>query len=286
MAGLVGQLASAPLGAKGGRSCPAGCPGMQGSLGLLLRLCGLCCVFLTGPRGPSCLDLPVYTSVCLSLELSVNLGLVSLLRACLDLPFCPSDCLLGVWGPLSAWPLAHSAGWARPHRHVHALLCGPGSAGPLPSPSPPGSLTLQTSLRGPPEPPASPRGAQVPPPLTLRLPDPLSLPTKAPSVSSSHTFLEEGKSAQIPASLWQGLSATLETCTPQNSSLRVPRNLGCNAAPGPRGLAERAGPLHAAGPVTGVPVDSLSSRRTWASGERCLRNQRRCGGCRQNVTFA
>ena len=58
LAGLVGQLASAPLGAKRGRSCPAGCPGMQGSPGLLLRLCGLRCVFLTGPRGPSCLDLP------------------------------------------------------------------------------------------------------------------------------------------------------------------------------------------------------------------------------------
>ena len=65
---------------------------MQGSLGLLPHLCGLRCVFLTGPCGPSCLDQPVYTSVCLSLELSVNLGLVSLLRACLDLPFCPSVC--------------------------------------------------------------------------------------------------------------------------------------------------------------------------------------------------
>lgn len=95
---------------------------MQGSLGLLLHLCGLCCVFLTGPRGPSCLDLPVYTSVCLNLELSLSLGLVLLLWACLDLPFCPSICLLGVWGPLPAWPLTHSAGWARPHGHVHILL--------------------------------------------------------------------------------------------------------------------------------------------------------------------
>lgn len=136
-------------------------------------------------------------------------------------------------------------------------VCGLGSATPLPSCSLPGYLTLQTSLRETAEPPASPRGAQVPSLLTLRPPDP-----ESPSVSS-RTFLEEGKSAQIPASLWQGLSATLETCTPQNSSLRVPRNLGSNAAPGPQGLAERVGPLHAAGPVLGIPADSLSSRRTW-----------------------
>lgn len=206
---------------------------MQGSLGLLLHLCGLCCVFLTGPRGPSCLDLPVYTSVCLNLELSLSLGLVLLLWACLDLPFCPSICLLGVWGPLPAWPLTHSAGWARPtDTSTSSSVCGLGSTAPLPSCSLPGYLTLQMSLWGTPEPSASPRGAQVPSPLTLRPPDPLSLPTKAPSVSSSRTFLEEGKSAQIPASLWQGLSATLETCTPRNSSLRIPRNLGSNAAPG------------------------------------------------------
>lgn len=66
--------------------------------------------------------------------------------------------------------------------------------------------------------------------------------TKAPSVSYSHTFLEEGKSAQIPASLWQYLSKTSETCIPQSSSLHIPvitrsgESLRCHR----RGLAERA----------------------------------------------
>lgn len=120
LAGLAGQLAS---GAEGGGSCPAGRPGAQGPLGLLLHLRGPDCVFLTGPRGPGCLGLPVYTPVCLNLELSLSLGLtVSQLWACLDLPFCPSVCLLGVCGPLPVWPRTHSAGWARPQGHVHILL--------------------------------------------------------------------------------------------------------------------------------------------------------------------
>ena len=123
LAGLAGQLASATLGAEGGGSCPAGRPGAQGPLGLLLHLRGPHCVFLTGPRGPSWLGLPVYTPVCLNLELSLSLGLtVSQLWACLDLPFRPSVCLLGVCGPLPVWPRTHSAGWARPQGHVHILL--------------------------------------------------------------------------------------------------------------------------------------------------------------------
>ena len=132
---------------------------MQGSLGLLLHLCGLRCVFLTGPHGPSCLDLPVYTSVCLNLELSLSLGLlVLLLRACLDLPFCPSVCLLGVWGPLPPWSLTHSAGWARPHGHVHILL------------------RLWTGVHGVP--------AQL---LPARLPDPADEPTGNPRAFSLAT---------------------------------------------------------------------------------------------------
>lgn len=47
LAGPAGQLASAAPGAKAGGSCPAGCPGMWGSPGLLSCLCGLHCVFLT-----------------------------------------------------------------------------------------------------------------------------------------------------------------------------------------------------------------------------------------------
>lgn len=188
LAGLVGQLASATLGAEEGRSCPAGRPEMQGSLGLLLCLCGLHCVFLTGPYWSSCLDLPVCTSVCLNLELSVSLGLVvSSLWACLDVPFSPSVCLLRVWVPIPAVPLSQDAPpTPREHTFTSSSTYRPASPASLPGHSLPVHLTLQTSLWGTAEQPASPGGAQPPSLLTHRPPRPPESPNGNPVCRFSH----------------------------------------------------------------------------------------------------